>query len=126
MVRPSVGGPGGGPGYRADVTGDVEVELDPGLRRARQQVLEVLLGERVFEGRVQQPGQPADVRGGFAGLLGDVGEQFAGGRVTRRQALAGAGLDDHDADAVPDDIVQLAGDPVTLVADGFRGELLPL
>src|SRR5580658_7219241 len=126
FLQDAVGGPGGMPGYRADVTGDVVVELDAGLRGARQEVLDVLVRERVFQGRVQQAGQPANVRGGLAGQLGDVAEQLAGGRVARRQPLAGAGLDDHDADAVRDDIVQFPGYPVAFVADGFRGELLTL
>ena len=40
--------------------------------------------------------------------------------------LAGPGLDDHDADRVGDDVVQLGGDPRALVADGERGVGLPL
>ena len=62
-----------------------------------------------------------------AGQPGDVAEQFADGWVARRQPLAGTGLDDHDvSDAVPEDIVQFPGDPVPLVTDGLRRELLPL
>jgi hypothetical protein len=67
FLQDAVGSPGGMPGYRADVADDVEVELDAGLRRAGQKVLKVLPREGVFQGRVQQAGQPADVRGGFTG-----------------------------------------------------------
>jgi hypothetical protein len=83
FLQDAVVSPGGMPGYRADVTGDVIVELDASLRGARQQVFDVLVRERVFQGGVQQSGQPADVRGGFAGQLGDVAEQSA--PLSRRQ-----------------------------------------
>ena len=126
FLQHAVSGPGGVPWYRADVTGDVELELDARLCGARQEVLDVLPGQRMFQGWGQQAGQPADVPGGFASQLGDVAEQLVGGRITGRQPLPGAGLDDHDADAVRDDIMQLPGYPGALVANGFRGELLTL
>jgi hypothetical protein len=78
FLQDAVGSPGSMPGYRADVTGDVEVELNAGLRCARQEILGVLQCEGVFLGRGHQEGQPTDVQGGFAGQLGDGGEQAMG------------------------------------------------
>ena len=43
-----------------------------------------------------------------------------------REPLAGGGLDDHHADRVGDDVVQLGGDPRALVADRERGVGLAL
>jgi hypothetical protein len=93
FLQDTVGGPGDMPWYRTDVTGDVEVELDAGLCGARQEVLDVLPGQRMFQRRGQQAGEPADVPGGFACQLGDVAEQFVGGRIIGRKPLPGAGLD---------------------------------
>jgi hypothetical protein len=42
--------------------------------------------------------------------------------VGGRDPLPGAGLHDHNAEAVGDDVVQFPGDPRPLVADGFAGE----
>ena len=46
-------------------------------------------------------------------------------RIAVEQVLGGAGLDHHDADAVGDDVVQLAGDPGALGGDGVRGPRRP-
>ena len=47
-----------------------------------------------------------------------------GVRVAPDQAAGGAGLDDHHADAVGDDVVHLAGDPGPLLADRQPGLLV--
>ena len=47
-----------------------------------------------------------------------------GVRVALDQAAGGAGLDDHHADAVGDDVVHLAGDPGPLLADRQPGLLV--
>ena len=47
-------------------------------------------------------------------------------RVAGRQALSGARLDDHHADRVGDDVVQLGSDPGALVAHRQRRVGLPL
>ena len=64
------------------------------------------------------------------GLAGGAGDRLEGlGRrlgVARREALAGAGLHDHHADRVGDDVVQLGGDPGALVADRQRRVRLAL
>ena len=125
FLQDPVGSPGDLSGNRADVADDVEVELDASLRRAGQEVLEVPLRERVFQGGVQQAGQPADVRGGFTGQFGDFAASSSpAAGSSGGEPLACAGLDDHDADAVRDDIVQFPGYAIAFEADGFRGELL--
>ena len=64
---------------------------------------------------------------GLAGRARDRLEGLGGGlRVAGRQALPGAGLDDHHADRVGDDVVQLGGDPRALVADRERRVRLAL
>jgi DNA-binding CsgD family transcriptional regulator len=46
-------------------------------------------------------------------------------RVAVGEALPGAGLDHYDADAVTHCVVQVLGDPGSLVANGLLGEALP-
>ena len=54
----------------------------------------------------------------LTGVLDGAQRLARGLRVAVEQVLGGAGLDHHDADAVRDDVVQLAGDPGALRGDG--------
>ena len=84
----------------------------PGLRRERG--LAVALA--------QQAQQPAQLGHGLPPALLDRLERFRGGLLARRQHPAlGCGLHDDDAQAVRDDVVQLAGDPGPLGLDGTGG-----
>ena len=97
-----------------------------GRGRPLQQLVERLSGQRrrLAGGSVQQVGQAGQVIAGLAGQLPDGVEQLVAQRIAIGQALAGAGLDDDDTEAVGDDIVQLAGHPRALVAQGLGDEKL--
>ena len=74
----------------------------------------------------EQPGQPADLRSGLTGGLGDRAEGRCGAVVVGAgQALPSTGLHDHDAHAVSDDVVQFSGDPRAFVADRLQCEPFP-
>ena len=75
--------------------------------------------------RAKEMDQTVDLHFGFAGRVGDRGKRFGGfARVQLHQPLAGPGLYHHEADAVGDDVVQLAGDPGPLIAHRGNREYL--
>jgi hypothetical protein len=76
------------------------------------------VGAAVLPGGVEQIEQTAYLRLGLLGHLADRVERLGRQRwVGGGQPLAGACLDHHHADAVRHDVVQLAGDPGSLIAD---------
>ena len=75
----------------------------------------------------EQLDEPLEVLGPLPSGLGDGREGLLGpSGVGVDEALPGSGLDHHHADRVADDVVQLAGDPGSLVPQGDLGEELPL
>ena len=71
--------------------------------------------------------EPLEVLGALPRGLGDGGERLLGPRrVGVHEALPCSGLDDHHADGVPDDVVQLTGDAGALVSQGDLAEQLAL
>jgi hypothetical protein len=100
-----------------------------GLIEQRRQQAKAGLGRRVLAAcRVaQEPEQPAQLVQCLAARLSDRGERARGRLgVARSEALAGAGLHDHDAHAVRDHVVQLARDAIAFGGDGLAGERLLL
>ena len=69
--------------------------------------------------------QSGDLRGGLLGRAGDVVEGGSGqSRVTGGELVTGVGLDDHRAEAVRHDVVQLTRNPDPLGAHRLLGEAL--
>ena len=85
-------------------------------------------------GSAGRPGGPAEqlhqavqVLAALPGRLGDGGESLLGpGLVTADETLSRGGLDDHDADGVADDVVQLTGDAGPFVSQRDLREQLAL
>ena len=75
----------------------------------------------------QHAQQPARLDQRLAPGLLDRGERLAGRVLLGTQGVAlGAGLDDHDADVVGHEVVQLARDPCALLGDRLIGAQLVL
>ena len=98
----------------------------------RHELLEVLEARlRRERRRLLRPAQNADE-------AAHLGERLPAGLLDHLERLAlllllgpqqpanGRGLDGHDADAVPDDVVQLTGEPRALLGDRLARPLLAL
>ena len=78
-------------------------------------------------GPAEQLHQALQVLAALPGRLGDGGESLLGpGLVTADETLSRGGLDDHDADGVADDVVQLTGDAGPFVPQRDLREQLAL
>ena len=110
----------------------VAVALDPAgnARPARRRWADDLVDERQVRGgrprRRRAAGRAAAGPRGPAGRPRRSTASDGAGGVRRAvdQPLPGGGLHDHDAERVPDDVVQLAGDAGPLVAHRHLGEPL--
>ena len=118
---------------RMRVADHLELNIQPGLAQLRQQQVEVgdpRLGREAIRGfgLAQDPEQPAHVgQRGAPGLL-DTLHRFAGpiGAGPVEHLVGSLGLDNHDADIVRHDVVQLAGDASALGSHRGRGAVVAL
>ena len=88
---------------------------------------EVRSADAIVRAATEELDQPLEVLAALSRGLRDRSERLLGAcRVRVDESLPGCRLDHHHADRVADDVVQLAGDPRPLVAQGDLGEELAL
>ncbi len=119
-----------GAGTRSRSPSKRQVTSQPAPGRAGDHLVdqrEVGPGADLRGGAAEQLDQPLEVLGALPRGLRDRGEGLLRARrVGVDESLPGGRLDHHHADRVADDVVQLAGDAGSFVAQRDLGEELPL